>query len=220
MLCDKSLKTALLISAVFHTLTLCSLSYFRSAGSEELSPDIKVMYVPREEDSRQTRLIKENTPPPQKKPAEETAKTNTAVSPKIEASLSQEKQTVIPQPAQPVKQSPPKGEARIEIPPELPKEDKQLYLDYYQSIREKIRRYVLKNCHYYIECGEVCLFFILSSEGSLQEINVLEQRSSQNVILRGIAKRSLLQAAPFLPFPQGLDQPRLSFNVTISFETE
>lgn len=217
MLCDKSLKMAFLISAVFHTLALCSLSYFRSAESEGLSPEIKVMYVPREEDIRQTRLIKENTPPPQKKPAEETAKTNTA---KIEASLSQEKQTVIPQPAQPVKQSPPKGEARIEIPPELPKEDKQLYLDYYQSIREKIRRYVLKNCHYYIECGDVCLFFILSSEGCLQEINVLDERSSQNAILREIAKRSLLQAAPFLPFPQGLDQPRLSFNVTISFETE
>ncbi|MBN2097131.1 MAG: hypothetical protein JW714_01485, partial [Candidatus Omnitrophica bacterium] len=59
-----------------------------------------------------------------------------------------------------------------------------------------------------------------SSDGSVKEVKIIEEDSSPNRLLKGIAQRSLLQAAPFLPFPEGLSQKQLSFNVMVSFELE
>ncbi len=93
------------------------------------------------------------------------------------------------------------------------------YINYYQIVREKIRRAAYQN-YTRTETGEVYLSFVISGEGPLKEVRLVEDKSSSSPYLREIALRSLRDSSPFPGFPQGLDYPQLSFNVVISFEIE
>lgn len=97
-------------------------------------------------------------------------------------------------------------------------EEKSLYLDYYQSIREKIRSVANDNYYNYSKQGEVYLSFILESNGNLKNVRLFEYKSSSDHTLRTIALDSVKEASPFSAFPKGLNQKQLSFNLTISFE--
>ncbi|MFH1640330.1 MAG: TonB family protein [Candidatus Omnitrophota bacterium] len=93
------------------------------------------------------------------------------------------------------------------------------YINYYQIVREKIKRAAYHN-YARTEIGEVYLSFIISSDGSLRDIRLVEEKSSANSYLREIALRSIKDASPFPAFPKELDYPELSFNIVISFEIE
>lgn len=93
------------------------------------------------------------------------------------------------------------------------------YLNYYQFVREKIRRAAYQNYGRSQE-GEVYLSFIVLKEGSLKDVRLVEQKSSLNPYLRGVALKSIKDASPFPVFPRDLDYPQLSFNVIISFQIE
>jgi len=94
-----------------------------------------------------------------------------------------------------------------------------LYSSYDQVVREKIKRTAYKN-YSSSETGEVYLSFIISADGSLKEINVIEAKSSSSLYLKGVALRSIKESAPFPAFSKELNYPQLSFTVTISFEIE
>jgi len=214
MFLDKSLKIALLISTLFHVTVFLPLPYFKDSPHKETSPALKITYLmPEKASVKKVALAKKPT-----------AKVEQPASPKT-ASWQRRETNIIKTQDKLVKKilnapKPVKQDLKIEIPPELPKEKEALYLDYYQSIREKIRKFVLENYPSYIACGEVCLYFILSSDGQLKQIKILPERSSPNRALKEVANKSIHQAAPFLPFPKELNQPQLSFNVIISFELE
>jgi len=93
------------------------------------------------------------------------------------------------------------------------------YISYYQLVREKIRR-----CAYYnyshTETGEVFVTFLISNDGYLKNVRMVEEKSSPSSYLGEIALRSVKDASPFPNFPKDLDYPSLSFNVIISFEIE
>ncbi|MFC1703428.1 energy transducer TonB [Candidatus Omnitrophota bacterium] len=93
------------------------------------------------------------------------------------------------------------------------------YLTYYQIIRERIRD--LAYLHYvrYQE-GEVFLSFVLSSHGSLKDIRIFDDKSTNDAYLRDVALKSIKDATPFPSFPKELEYPELSFNVIISFEVD
>lgn len=93
------------------------------------------------------------------------------------------------------------------------------YISYYQFVREKIRRSAYQN-YAKTETGEICLSFIITRNGALHDIRLIEDKSSPNMYLRELAIRSVRAAAPFTEFPKELDYPQLSFNVIISFEIE
>ena len=93
------------------------------------------------------------------------------------------------------------------------------YLEYYQIIREKIRRAAYQNYTFLID-GEAYLSFIILSDGQLKDVRVNEDRSTDYSYLKNSAKKSIYDASPFPKFPRGLDYPELSFNVIISFEVE
>jgi len=102
---------------------------------------------------------------------------------------------------------------------DLEKINNPTYVSYYQFVREKIRRAAYQ--HYTrTETGEIYLAFVISSDGSLQDVRLIEDRSAGNSYLRDISLRSIRGASPFPPFPKDLDYPQLSFNVIISFEIE
>ncbi len=109
---------------------------------------------------------------------------------------------------------------KITLPPvDMEKMNNPTYLNYYQFVREKIRRSAYQN-YSRNEIGEVYLAFIISSNGILLEVRFIEEKSSTNYYLKETAMRSVRNSSPFPPFPKELDYPQLSFNVIISFEIE
>jgi len=109
---------------------------------------------------------------------------------------------------------------KITLPPiDIDKIDNPSYISYYQIVREKIRRAAYHN-YTRAEVGEAYLSFLISSDGSLKALQLIEEKSSPSVYLKEISLRSIKEASPFPNFPKELDYPQLSFNVVISFEIE
>ena len=93
------------------------------------------------------------------------------------------------------------------------------YISYYQIVREKIRRSAYQN-YTHNETGEVYISFIISSDGYVKDVHLIEAKTNASDYLKGIASRSVRDASPFPNFPKELDYPQLSFNIIISFEIE
>lgn len=93
------------------------------------------------------------------------------------------------------------------------------YISYYQIVREKIRRSAYQNFTHN-ETGDVYISFIISNDGLIKDVRLIEERSAANDYLKGVALRSINDASPFPNFPKELDYPQLSFNIIISFEIE
>ncbi|MEK6727319.1 MAG: TonB family protein [Candidatus Omnitrophota bacterium] len=109
---------------------------------------------------------------------------------------------------------------KITLPPiEMNKINNPSYISYYQIVREKIKRAAYQN-YTGRETGEITISFVISSDGILKDLRLLEERSSASEYLREIALRSVKDASPFPNFPKELDYPRLSFNLAITFEIE
>lgn len=109
---------------------------------------------------------------------------------------------------------------KITLPPiEMAKIDNPSYINYYQIVREKIRRSAYQN-YTQNETGEVYVSFIISNDGYIKGVHLVEDKTTANDYLRGIALRSVKDASPFPNFPKELDYPQLSFNIIISFEIE
>lgn len=218
MFTDKSLRIAFLISFILHTLMLLQMPRLEILSKEKPLPKLEVTYLRiKEIKPKKTNIkakpskVSESLVAPKDKPAQVKLENNKDSFVK----LKKEPKNQILQKAVPLKQV-----GQIEIPPELPKEDQVLYVDYYQSIRGRIREFVIDNYPRFVAYGEVCLRFALLSNGKLKELTVVGERSSPNSLLQKIAKKSVRQASPFSAFPKGLNQTELSFNVIISFELE
>ena len=218
MFTDKPLRIALLISFILHTLMLVQMPHLEILSKEKPLPKLEVTYLKIKEIKPKKTNIKTKPPKvsktlaaPKDRPAQVKLENNKDSFVK----LKKEPKKQIPQKAAPLRQV-----EQIEIPPELPKEDQALYVNYYQSIRGRIREFVVDNYPRFVAYGEVCLRFVLLSNGKLKELTVVVERSSPNNLLQKIAKKSVRQASPFSAFPKGLNQAELSFNVIISFELE
>jgi len=97
---------------------------------------------------------------------------------------------------------------------------KATYINYYRAVREKIKECADKNCPKDMRLGqgEVCLSFIVASSGELLQVQVIDERSVNDRMLREIAINSIRDASPFPPFPHGMSQYQITFNVIIAFE--
>jgi len=93
------------------------------------------------------------------------------------------------------------------------------YVNYYQTIRQKIKRAAYRNYTRSVN-GDVYLSFVISSSGQLKDVAINEEQSTIHSYLRDIAKKTIYDASPFPRFPEDLDYPELSFNVIISFEVD
>jgi outer membrane biosynthesis protein TonB len=91
------------------------------------------------------------------------------------------------------------------------------YVTYYQIVRERIRERAYVN-YTKLSMGEVYLTFIIKSDGTLGELQILENRSVATEFLKTVGIKSVQESAPFPPFPKDLDYPELTFNVQISFQ--
>jgi len=109
---------------------------------------------------------------------------------------------------------------KITLPPiEMAKINNPSYISYYQVVREKIRRSAYQN-YTQNETGEVYVSFIISNDGYIRGVRLVDERTTANDYLKNIALGSVKDASPFPNFPKELDYPQLSFNIIISFEIE
>jgi len=109
---------------------------------------------------------------------------------------------------------------QVDLPPvDLEKASNPSYISYYQIVREKIRRAAYQN-YTRTEMGEVFLSFVVSNQGYVREVRIVDEKSSDSLYLRETALLSVREASPFPVFPKDLDYPQLSFNVIVSFEVE
>ncbi len=93
------------------------------------------------------------------------------------------------------------------------------YLSYNQSMRQKIRQRAYNYIdHPDFQIGEVYLTFLLTSNGRVKDVRVLEEKTHSNEYLRKVAVRSVKESSPFPPFPKGFDYPEFTFNLLISFK--
>lgn len=95
-----------------------------------------------------------------------------------------------------------------------------VYLDYYTVIREKIRASLLGLYTRKYGEGDIQLEFTLNSNGTLNGLDILEDRSVSVRELRSITLKALQKASPFPPFPVELKEPQIDFNVIISFKKQ
>lgn len=91
------------------------------------------------------------------------------------------------------------------------------YMNYYNTIRERIREKAYMNYHQAMQ-GVVYVSFIILNDGNLYHLNLLEKSTDNNDLLQA-ARKSIADAAPFPPFPQNLNYPKLHFNVSIHFKS-
>lgn len=95
------------------------------------------------------------------------------------------------------------------------------YLSYHDRIRDKIKN----RAYFYVDdprfdAGEVYLTFVISANGDLKAVKLINKKTYANDYLKSVGLRSIKESSPFPSFPADLKfkYPELSFNVVISFE--
>lgn len=93
------------------------------------------------------------------------------------------------------------------------------YTNYFEALRNKIQESVRYPKEWSI--GEVYVSFIIKSDGSLKldAINVLDKSSTNNKLLREASIQTITAAAPFPPFPKGLNRQEICFNIPIVYKS-
>ncbi len=91
------------------------------------------------------------------------------------------------------------------------------YMQYYELIREKIKKVVARNYTSSREKGSVEVAFTLDKRGALKNVFVDKANSASYEILRETALKSIKQCSPFPPPPEALGQKDIAFNLSIIF---
>jgi TonB family protein len=97
---------------------------------------------------------------------------------------------------------------------------KATYISYYRAVREKIRKHADRNYprNRNLGQGEILLNFLVTAKGNLLNMQIVDKESTKDALLRNIALDSVEDAGPFPPFPKGMNQYQINFNIIISFE--
>ena len=91
------------------------------------------------------------------------------------------------------------------------------YINYYEQIRERVRRAAYSNFHS-TSSSRVFLNFTVDNSGNLIAVYLDERNSSRSERLRTVAKNSIASSSPFPSFPKELKQfQTLTFNLSIHF---
>lgn len=224
---NRVFEIALLVSIIAHGIILFQYPNFYSPRSKETGQKMEVSYVkPAQQEKRVQKAekllkrepllnmppkvtLEKRIPPPfiDKESASKSNKTG------IPRNIDFTKPSVVKPDILAIKKI-------ITLPPiEMNKINNPSYISYYQIVREKIKRAAYQN-YTGREVGEVTVSFVISNDGILKDLRLIEERSSESEYLRETGLGSVKDASPFPNFPKELDYPRLSFNLAITFEIE
>jgi outer membrane biosynthesis protein TonB len=221
---DKFFKYAVLISMALHMVLFAKL-YLSKDLSLFPQKEAEMVFVKKEvEEDSQIFTHKEAPPPPPPAPATEiTAEIPLASDAKPGDSTPFKPGSALGEQFTMFEHKPDKIKGlkitrEVEVP--MLKSEKintPSYVTYYQIVRERIRDRAYVN-YTKLSMGEVYLTFIIKSDGTLGELQILENRSMSTEFLKNVGMKSVQESAPFPPFPKDLDYPELTFNVQISFQ--
>jgi len=65
--------------------------------------------------------------------------------------------------------------------------------------------------------GDVYVRFVIASSGTLKEVNIIDERSTDNGVLRAAAFEAVKSSAPFPSFPEKAELPEIVFTCQITF---
>lgn len=221
MFSDRIFQITLIVSLLAHAAIMIGIPGINIRSPEKQEKKVELRYIPK------TELAS--------KPAQKTALKPAAL-PKAHSLLLEKQELIakarIEKAAPPApnlvftKPALPKPEIigikkKISLPPiDAEKINNPAYVNYYQILREKIRRAAYQNYNQ-PQTGEVYLSFTILSNGILESIKIVDEKSSAQPYLKDMALRSVKDAMPMPAFPKELaEYPRLSFNVLISVEIE
>lgn len=92
------------------------------------------------------------------------------------------------------------------------------YIQYYELIREKIKKTVARNYTRFREEGMVEVAFTLDKRGHLKNLIIDKLKSASSASLHKTALRGIERAAPFPAFPPLLKRDDLTFAIAIIFK--
>ena len=213
-------KISLVLSLVAHIAFFTKLSYSNIHYLNKPIKKVEVVYQQIKTPFNQTEIQADKIDKVEKKPVKQvkTLKEESAPTSSLVKDLSK----LVESFKMPQKQHPDVAKAhvkrRVVVPP-LKSENmaSPMYLNYYQIVRSKIERYA-QTKYNKLDVGEVYLTFIISADGRLRELKLIEDRTSASQYIKKISVQSIQEADPFPPFPLDLKYPELSFNVVIYFE--
>ena len=94
------------------------------------------------------------------------------------------------------------------------------YIQYYELIREKIKKRVTENYTRFHEEGIAEVVFRLNKNGALENLTLNESKSTTSQLLKKTALKSVSAAAPFPAFPPSLDRGDLTFTIALIFKNK
>ena len=212
---NKSFQVAILVSVAIHSVFFLGIPRLPFLPSRHSPENLKITYYKIEERKERTEEKKESIIEklPQVK-KEEILKPAKAVTKKAKKVTPEAKRVTIAKEL--------KEERKFETVIQEEKDDakKATYISYYRAVREKIRQYADRKYprNRNLREGEVFLSFVVASSGELLQIRIVDKKSVNSALLRNIAINSIRDASPFPPFPRGMSQYQITFNVIISFE--
>jgi TonB family protein len=222
---NRTFKTALLFSAVLHIFLLFNWPIYRHLFTERKNPgDIEITYLklndivqkPAEAPARRS-LLQPEVSQPAKLVTEAKPAAEAKAPPKAEAAKKEQPRTdkeeseqvsrvVIKQPIVP----------QIQATASVDMQGLRLMpSSYSQSVRNRIIEN-LDMMKSVVE-GQVCVRFVVYSDGKLKDVRIVDERSSSNGFLRSAAFDAVKGAAPFAEFPSGVNLPEITFTCEISF---
>ncbi|MBU1086162.1 MAG: TonB family protein [Candidatus Omnitrophica bacterium] len=219
---NKIFKITLLVSLCLHALILFPMPKFQKKKPEVIEPvffNYLAVNIPQPKNNIKD-LNKANIHQKQRKKIAKKTYRTIKSNKKTQKPASKIEENPEPLANTPAVEPEPKKEILTKQSPVLPKKDEDLskdkyYISYYRLINELLRDSVIYPDDF--SEGEIALTFVLNADGSLVNVDVLQDTSYNNNSLRETAKQIVKNASPFPPFPKELRQNQLTFNVVFCF---
>ncbi len=96
----------------------------------------------------------------------------------------------------------------------------KIFLGYFEKIKRRIHETVQKKyAHENPGEGVVSLIFILRADGGLENVAIIPKESNASQVVQNFVVECIKESPPFAPFPMELGLQRISFSVTVLFDT-
>lgn len=227
---DKKLLIALIFSAAVHILLLFSWPFYRNLFTERpKTGDIEVTYVKSKE---QPTVKQPGIPVRRSEPLPEIPQPKKLISVEMpeaapvkrdEPRAPKKESFVYSPPKKPVGEEPsrivikqPIATSKTETTASVDVQGLRLIPPSYSQV---VRDRIIDNLDTKKAGGEgdVYVRFVITSSGALKEVNIIDERSTDNGVLRAAAFEAVKNSAPFPDFPEKVSVPEIAFTCQITF---
>ena len=214
MITNNFLPKALFISLTIHTIVVCS-SYWMKMPDLKRARDkrVEITYRP---SSSQTLDIQQHAIKPAQRLDLQNASSNDAIGVKLGREGQQDLKGFTMYERKPVQIKSMQANYITVTPITSEKINSPIYTSYQERVRESIKERVYAN-YSRLDDGIVYLTFIIASDGSLKDYQIIDEKTKASQNLRYISIKSLKESH-FPPFLKGMTLPEYTFNIEIEYQ--